>query len=234
MNNFNGENKKCEIIINFSSGKIYRQTGVLLWEPFEEEFMLTERARVCVDSSECWSSESHSIAIISQTHSLTHSTSVGCSISSARFNHFVNVEWIAYWIFTNLPRPKAPEKIIIIIWREPWQADKTGEVFSLILLGEIAIMSNIPYLCRLSFPQCENLWKSFCDKVLLFADEFIWKRMSEQRGRERVPKRKKCSCQLFVKGKSERLSIDNDEIRLTMNSHRVQTRQMGWEWCLKR
>lgn len=36
-------------------------------------------------------------------------------------------------------------------------------------------------LC-VSFPQCENLWKSFCDKVLLFVDEFIWSG-SEQRGR---------------------------------------------------
>lgn len=61
------------------------------------------------------------------------------------------------------------------------------------------------------FSQCENLWKSFYDRVLLFADEFI-RKGNEQRGRAlKMPK-------TFVQATSALPNSDNDAMRLTMKT----------------
>lgn len=66
------------------------------------------------------------------------------------------------------------------------------------------------------FPQYENLWKSFYDKVLLFVDEFIWKG-NEQRGRARK------ILTTLVQVTRARV-FDNDAMRLTMKSHKLNGR----------
>lgn len=124
--------------------------------------------------------ELSSTAIISKRAS-THTASWCLARNQVHFNRFANVKWRwnAYWIYWTFTAFNNNNEYSAWAWKiSRW---------SIFFIFFPLPFHLVACLC-VSIPQCENLWKLFCDKVvLLFVDEFIWSG-SEQDWREQKKK----------------------------------------------